>query len=139
MKDHTPPTYTITIDRPAKALSPNNRSHWIKGYKAKKLARRAAQILGIREWGTDAPKWKHARVLIEWVMPTKAYHPDPDNAIASLKPWLDGFTDWGIVENDKNLVPLWGGLTVAKTAEWPRGRVILTFKEITAGMQEVPA
>ena len=131
--------YVISIDRPAKQLSPNARVHWSKKYRATKLARRGAQLFALSQWGTDAPKWKHARVTHEWVLPTLAYHPDPDNAEASLKPWFDGFADWGIVENDRFLVPLWGGLRVEKTAEWPRGRVILTFKEITAGMQEVPA
>lgn len=131
--------YVISINRPAKALSPNARGHWTKAHGAKKRARRDAAILANEAWGPTAPLWKHARVTIEWVMPTKAYHPDPDNAMASLKAQRDGFADWGIVENDKHLVPVWGGLRVEKTAEWPRGRVILTFREITAGMQEVPA
>ena len=131
--------YVISIDRPARELSPNARGYWAKGYKAKKMARRDAAMLANEAWGTNAPRWKHARVTIEWVMPTRANHPDPDNAMASLKAHRDGFADWGIVENDKNLVPVWGGLRVEKTAEWPRGRVILTFREITAGMQEVPA
>jgi hypothetical protein len=61
-------------------------------------------------------------------MPTNAHHPDPDNAIASLKPWLDGFADWGVVANDKGLVPVWGGICVEKSAEWPRGCVVLTFE-----------
>jgi hypothetical protein len=68
-------------------------------------------------------------------MPTKAHHPDPDNAIASLKPWLDGFADWGVVANDKGLVPVWGGIHVEKSAEWPRGCVVLTFEKSDAKEQ----
>ena len=131
--------YVISINRPARELSPNARCYWRTLHAAKKRARRDAAILARAQWGPSAPLWKYARVTIEWVMPTMANHPDPDNAMASLKAHRDGFADWGIVENDKNLVPVWGGLRVEKTAEWPRGRVILTFREITAGMQEVPA
>lgn len=131
--------YIISIERPSGQLSPNARGHWAKKYKATKAARSAASILAEAQWGADAPRWKRVRVTHEWVLPTLANHPDPDNAEASLKPWFDGFADWGIVVNDKNLVPVWGGIRVEKTAEWPRGRVILTFREITAGMQEVPA
>lgn len=130
--------YTICIERPAKELSPNARGHWTKAFKARKLARRDAQRLALSQWGTDAPRWKQAMVTHRWVMPTLAHHPDPDNAAASLKSWLDGFSDWGVVENDKGLIPMWGGLIVTKTyidstgQSWPRGCVVLTFEELKA-------
>jgi hypothetical protein len=122
--------YEISFDRPSRELSPNIRQHWTKGYKAKKRARQAATLLAQSAWGGDAPRWRCAKVTITWVMPTKAHHPDADNAIASLKAWFDGFSDWGIVENDRGLWPAWNGIEVAKTAEWPRGRVHLVFEEI---------
>lgn len=128
--------YTIVIPRPVYLLSPNARAHWWSVCKARRRARSAAQILARAEWGSNAPAWKKANVTHHWVMPTRAYHPDPDNAQASLKAWFDGFADWGIVENDKNLIPFWGGLQVTKLFErngeaWPRGCVVLTFREVT--------
>lgn len=128
--------YTICIPKPTHALSPNARCHWAKLYSAKRKARAAARILARAEWGPDAPAWKKAKVTHHWIMPTRAHHPDPDNAQATLKPWFDGFADWGIVENDKNLIPFWGGVRVTKLFEhngqaWPRGCVMLTFEEVT--------
>ncbi len=126
---------TIAIDRPSPVLSPNARVHWSRKAAAKKLARRYANLLAMSTWGNCVPRWPRATVRVLWIMPTKAHHPDPDNAIASLKPWLDGFADWGVVANDKGLVPVWGGIHVEKSAEWPRGCVVLTFEERAADEQ----
>lgn len=129
--------YTIVIPRPVYLLSPNARAHWSSVCKARRRARSAAQILARAEWGPNPPRWERAEVVCDWIMPTKAYHPDPDNAIASLKAWRDGFADWGIVKNDKQLVPVWGTMKVSKLFEWrgeawPRGCVVLTFREVKA-------
>ncbi len=120
----------IRIPRPDPALSPNARVHWAKAYVAKKSARVSARRMASADWDfVDPPRWPRATVRVLWIMPSKAHHPDPDNAIASLKPWLDGFADWGVVANDRGLVPVWGGIRVEKSAEWPRGCVVLTFEE----------
>lgn len=124
-------TLMIQIPRPVPALSPNARVHWATAHAAKKSARRSAKLQGIAAWGICPPYWPRATVRVLWIMPTKAHHPDPDNAIASLKPWLDGFADWGVVANDKGLVPVWGGVHVQKSADWPRGCVVLTFERAT--------
>jgi crossover junction endodeoxyribonuclease RusA len=121
-------TLTIQIPRPVPALSPNARVFWAKVARAKQSARHSALRMAMAEWGNCVPRWPRATVRVLWIMPTKAHHPDPDNAIASLKPWLDGFADWGVVANDKGLVPVWGGIRVEKSAEWPRGCVVLTFE-----------
>lgn len=122
-------TMMIQIPRPSRLLSPNARVHWAVLSSEKKYARISARRMAMAEWGNCVPRWPRATVRVLWIMPTKAHHPDPDNAIASLKPWLDGFADWGVVENDKGLVPVWGGFHVAKSADWPRGCVVLTFEE----------
>jgi hypothetical protein len=118
----------IIIPRPSRLLSPNARVHWAVLSSEKKSARVSARRMAMAEWGNCVPRWPRATVRVLWIMPTKAHHPDPDNAIASLKPWLDGFADWGVVANDKGLVPVWGGIRVEKSAEWPRGCVVLTFE-----------
>jgi hypothetical protein len=118
----------IIIPRPSRLLSPNVRVHWAVLSGEKKSARRSAKYAATSTWGICPPYWPRATVRVLWIMPSKAHHPDPDNAIASLKPWLDGFADWGVVANDKGLVPVWGGIHVEKSAEWPRGCVVLTFE-----------
>ncbi len=118
----------IIIPRPSRLLSPSARVHWAVLSSEKKSARVSARRMAMAEWGNCVPRWPRATVRVLWIMPTKAHHPDPDNAIASLKPWLDGFADWGVVANDKGLVPVWGGVHVEKSAEWPRGCVVLTFE-----------
>lgn len=129
-------TLTITIARPPGKLSPNARGHWSKLYRAKKAARDQAKLAALGEWSPlEPPRWKRATVRIRWIMPTLAHHPDADNAIASLKAALDGISDWGIVDNDRGLHPVWEGIEVSKLYTdsqgnaWPRGCVVLTFSE----------
>lgn len=47
--------------------------------------------------------WRGATVSSQWVVCAKW---DQDNAIASLKPYLDGLADAGIVSNDRDFTVL---------------------------------
>lgn len=91
---------TITLPLPPKALSPNARVHWaakaraVRGYRARAMvmARRAGRPHG----------WGEATVRITWYAKTRT-HPDPDNALASLKAGIDGITEAGVLADDRAL------------------------------------
>lgn len=128
---------TITIERPVHALSPNARSHWRTRAGAAAKARKYGYLQAFASLpGVEPPMWPRATVSILWIMPTKAHHPDPMNASAWLKAHIDGICDWGMLPNDKGLIPVWEGMIVSKTytdhvgQSWPRGCVVLTFEEL---------
>lgn len=96
---------TITLPLPPAALKPNARVHWAQKARAAKRYRRTAEAATIEALnGIEPPRWKMASVLIQAYFPT-ARHPDPDNAVASLKSAFDGLADAGLIENDRGLWP----------------------------------
>ncbi len=99
---------TFQLPLPDRALSPNSRNHWAVKSKAVKAARATAKEEAGRvlsDARMDAPRWKVARMDVVVFLGPRNKQPDPDNLIASLKPYIDGLADAGIVENDKNLWP----------------------------------
>lgn len=99
---------TFQLPIPARELSPNARCHWSRKAKAVTAARVAAaceanRVLFDSKTYTP-PKWSKARCKAV-LYHTRAVTPDPDNFIASLKPYLDGLADAGIVANDRELWP----------------------------------
>jgi len=93
---------TITIPIPHRALSPNARTHWATKAKKVKAARRAASVLCVATVGHGHMLWPNAISTVVWYAKT-ATHPDPDNALAMLKPYFDGMADAGVLANDRNL------------------------------------
>ena len=91
---------------PHKLLSPNVKSHWAAKAKVIKAARAAAKREAGRALdGRTPPLWGKASVTAV-LFTTSAGRPrDPDNFIASLKPYFDGIADAGLVGNDRNLWP----------------------------------
>lgn len=90
---------------PDRALSPNARGHWARIAPIIKAHRTTAKIEALRVLeGRVAPRWGRARLNVMLFHLTKRT-PDPDNFIASLKPYLDGLADAGIVANDRGLWP----------------------------------
>lgn len=74
---------------PPRILSPNGRGHHMAVYKAKKAAKRAG---GNAVLAAGRPRFAQGAplsVTITFHPPTRAV-PDEDNAIASLKAYLDG-------------------------------------------------
>lgn len=128
---------TIHLPRPDSKLNPNARVHWGQRSRLVASSRRSAATIAEATWnGVQPPRWKYATVRVLWIMPTKHHHPDPDNAIACLKSSLDGLAGWGVVENDRGLIPVWEGLRVDPAyvddngVAWPKGCVRLTFSPV---------
>jgi Holliday junction resolvase RusA-like endonuclease len=93
---------TITIPIPHRSLSPNARTHWRAKAVKVKAARRAASVLCVATVGHGHMLLTNAISTVVWYAKT-ATHPDPDNALAMLKPYFDGMADAGVLANDRNL------------------------------------
>jgi len=94
---------------PPKEANPNWRGFWAKKAKAVKEFREMAMYCAIngcrgmpQVYGVMYVK---AEVAIILVIPDRRYYRDPDNALASLKPAIDGCVDAGIIlgDDDKHL------------------------------------
>ena len=93
---------TITIPIPHRSLSPNARTHWATKAKKVKAARTGATFLAKNQVIYKNQRWTNAISTVVWYAKT-ATHPDPDNALAMLKPYFDGLADAGVLANDRNL------------------------------------
>lgn len=94
----------LDLPYPAAALWPNSRAHWSTKARATKHQRHAAHIIG-RTAPPTARHQRHPRILAEFWCPGHR-GPDPDNATAALKATLDGLTDAGLWEDDRELTIL---------------------------------
>jgi len=93
---------------PSPVLNPNARTHWAVKCKHIKEARTEARKEAHRvltQADMEPPKWATARINAVFYLTKNRTAPDPDNAIASLKAYIDGISDAGIVSNDKTLWP----------------------------------
>lgn len=96
----------LTLPLPAKVLSPNARPHWSVKAKATKEYRHLAwaiTLAQVRNTLGKPPKWEQAEVRAAFYWPTR-HRRDRDNAAASLKAYLDGIADAGVVENDAGFI-----------------------------------
>lgn len=88
---------------PPKACSPNWRGHWAQRYKATKSFRDAVCICALENSHLTRPLYDKAELSITIVIRDCRGYKDPDNALACLKPAIDGLQDAGIIQNDRNL------------------------------------
>ncbi len=94
---------TITIGIPHRSLSANARTHWATKAKKVKAARGVAYWYAVEDSSRcQRQRWTNAISTVVWYAKT-ATHPDPDNALAMLKPYFDGLADAGVLANDRNL------------------------------------
>ena len=118
---------TITLPVPSRKLSPNARIHWAAKAKITKKARTAAYYACIEVLGKRAsPSWGKSRYLVHAYFKTAAAR-DADNFMASLKGYIDGIADAGIVTNDRDLWP--ERPVFAKDAANPRIEITITPEE----------
>lgn len=102
---------TITVPIPARILSPNVTIGSRGGRMAKAAAIKKSRANAATAFNTQNPGrrnnllWKRAIVQINWFTKTIT-HPDPDNAISSLKSTFDGLADAGLLSNDRGLTQL---------------------------------
>lgn len=96
---------TINLPIPDAKLRSNARVHWAIRSRLTKLHRNRAMLAARTVLGKEPPpRWEKASLRTEWFFPTRR-HLDPDNAIGSLKAYIDGLADAGIVANDRGLWP----------------------------------
>jgi crossover junction endodeoxyribonuclease RusA len=109
--------FVAVLPLPPRDVSPNARVHWAVRHKATKAARKSAWYWFLRA----LPKgWKYTPVCLDIAyhcpVSSVGYRPrDVQNAIAALKPSIDGMVDAGVVPDD--------------SAKWVQfGRIALTNK-----------
>lgn len=100
MTDHREMRFVLPL--PDKVLSPNARPHWAQKAKATKGHRMLAWAT-VRRTIRKPPEWEQAHVRAVFYWPTR-HRRDRDNAAASLKAYLDGIADAGVVEDDAGFV-----------------------------------
>ena len=93
--------YRIEIPMlPPKECSPNARVHWARKARAAKAYRTAANACALAASQLARPQWSKAELFITIIISDKRHIRDTDNAIASIKPAVDGCVDAGIIEDD---------------------------------------
>jgi hypothetical protein len=110
---------TFQLPLPDRRLSPNARTCRAVKWQAVKAARAAARIEAVRVLeGCPPPRWGKAKLHPAVFLGPRNRQPDPDNLIASLKSYIDGLADAGIVRNDKDLWP--ARPTFTRVEKFPR-------------------
>lgn len=89
-------------DLPPKEANPNWHGHWAPKARAIKDFREMAMYCAINACQGMPPFFMKAKVGITLIIKDTRYYRDPDNALASLKPAIDGCCDAGIILSDDN-------------------------------------
>jgi len=89
----------IELDHlPHSDLNPNKRLHYMKVYQAKRDAKDEAMILALAQGRPEKP-YQKAHITITWVAKDKRRR-DVDNMFASMKSYIDGLVDVGLLADD---------------------------------------
>ncbi len=95
----------IFLPLPVPALFQNDRSHWSIKARQVRLARWRANCAAREAMGRDsAPYWRRSVLIVRFAFPGRCRH-DPTNLMGSLKAYIDGLQDAGVIVNDKYLWP----------------------------------
>jgi Holliday junction resolvase RusA-like endonuclease len=104
---------TVRLELPHAALNPNKTvgtrgSRMAKAARIKEYREHACQMayVGVGESGIAQFGWNNAVISVLWQNEVKNRRPDPDNALAYLKPAFDGLSDSGVLADDRNIVYL---------------------------------
>lgn len=89
---------------PPQECNPNWRGHWAVKARVVKQFRADAYYASLIGGARKEAPYKTASVSITIIVKDKRYTRDPDNALASLKPAIDGCVDAGIIVDDDNLL-----------------------------------
>lgn len=111
-------TFTAYLPLPSPTLSPNAKPHWAYKARAIKAARKEAWYWFNRVKPSD---WKPIPIQIEvhYHCPKKTYGYKPRdsmNAIAAMKPMIDGMVDAGIIPDDSANWLSWGKFKLTRRA-----------------------
>jgi hypothetical protein len=111
-------TFTVTLPLPPLGASPNSRLHYYAKARAVKAARKVAWYWFKRAKPSD---WNPVPLILSVVYHcpqcTVGYKPrDVQNAIAALKPAVDGMVDAGLIPDDSRKWLSWGEVTLSRRA-----------------------
>lgn len=124
--------FRVDLPLPDRILSPNAHVHWREKVDAIKGARAHACYWFRRE----KPKlWTHCPVVISVIYSygggDGGYRPrDVQNAIASLKPAIDGMVDAGVVPDDSHKWVQWGPVRLEKCIKGETSGVRITVTRV---------
>lgn len=92
---------TISFQQPDKRLSLNDREHWAVKARKAKAWRSCAHLHAITTLGAPLCARSRPRSFVEVTFPVKQNRRrDPHNAIATVKPIIDGLVDAGVWPDD---------------------------------------
>ena len=106
---------------PDSDLNPNKRLHHMQLYQAKRDAKDEAMAL-VLEQGRPSTPYAKAHITITWVAKDKRRR-DPDNLFASMKAYIDGLVEVGLIEDDS-------AMHVSYTLRYERGEKDNTIIEV---------
>lgn len=81
-------------------LNPNARVHWAERHRAAKAFRQVAWAMAYNDNPSHNVIFDKAAISVRFIVPNHRVAPDPDNAVAMLKPALDGLVDAKILAGD---------------------------------------
>lgn len=94
-------TVTITFPQPADRLSLNDRHHWAVKARITRAWRHAAALTARNQLGYPRAERSLPPCSVRVTFPVKTNRGrDPHNAIASVKPIIDGLVDVGVWPTD---------------------------------------
>jgi Holliday junction resolvase RusA-like endonuclease len=102
-------------------LSPNKRHHYMQVYRAKHAAKEEAFLLVLHQ-GRPPKPYEKAHITVTWVAKDKRRR-DPDNLFASMKSYIDGLVEVGLIEDDS-------AMHVTYTLQYERGDKDNTIMEV---------
>jgi len=106
---------------PDRDLNPNKRLHHMQLYRAKRQAKDEAMALVLEQGRPDIP-YEKAHITITWVAKDKRRR-DPDNLFASMKPYIDGLVEAGLIADDS-------AMHVSYTLKYELGEANNTIVEV---------
>lgn len=109
--------FTATIPLPSTRLSPNLRKHWADFRSAVRAGRKEGWYW-FRRWKPADWKPVPVRINVLYHCPKSAagYKPrDIENAIAAMKPMIDGMVDAGVIPDDSSRWLTWGEVRLLRT------------------------
>ena len=118
---------------PPEELNPNSRVHWRPYRRASGALRTAAKYAALEHGGTD-PIVGRVDVSIRVCWPKRRRVLDADNALASCKAALDGLTDAGVWQDDRQMRRVsveQEKLDKAGNAMYPGGAIVVDIEEVS--------
>ena len=132
--------FVATLPLPPVGVSPNARLHWAAKHRAVRAARKCGWYW-FRRFLPAGWEPKPVRLDVAYHCPvgSNGYRPrDIQNAIAALKPMIDGMVDAGVVPDDSDQWVRWGEVKITRNGDGGEPGVRVTVTELTNPMRPIP-